>query len=127
MADPGPGEVVDAINAAWVGGRAEELVRYLHPDVLVVTPELETVALGADACVRSYQQYAGETTVLDYREDGRQVTVEGGTAVVSYHYRVSWAAPGGSGSDGGREVFVLDHGRDGWRVVWRMMLLDDSG
>jgi hypothetical protein len=118
--------VVTAINDAWLTGRPHDIAALVHRDMVIAGPDLRPVAVGRDACVRSYQDFAARADAVELTETGRCESVVGETAVVSYRYRISYDDGGRRHTDTGRDVFVLGRTTTGWQATWRGVLDDDE-
>ena len=124
MAEDGPWKVVQKINKMWRSGDVDGLGELFHPDAVVVHPGFEDRAQGRAACVDSYREFAGLTTVTRLDEFDQQVDVVGDTAVVTYGFRIDYEMDGKANTDRGHDVFVLKRGGGGWKVVWRTVVLE---
>jgi hypothetical protein len=116
-----PLELVQAINEAWVEGRAADaLPELLTEDAVIVGPDLSRLAEGRDACVASYVGFADETEVIDFQEFDHRVDASGPAAVVDYAYRAVYRRDGEELTDYGRDVIVAVETESGWQAAWRM-------
>jgi peptidase E len=121
-ARPSPGAVVTAINEAWTTGRTGDLATLLHDDMAIVGPDLQRLAVGREACIRSYEEFAARATIVDFAETDRDEHLVGDTAVVSYGYVLVYDQGGEQCADTGRDVFVLGRTPAGWQAIWRVLL-----
>jgi hypothetical protein len=116
-----PLELVRAINAAWVEGRAAEALPQLFgEEAVIVGPDLSRLAEGRDACVESYVQFAGEIDLTEFEEFDHRLDDFGAAAVIDYGYRAVYLREGEELTDYGRDVIVAVRSEDGWQATWRM-------
>jgi peptidase E len=121
-----PGDVVTAINDAWLTGRPHDIAALVHRGMVIAGPDLRPVAVGREACVQSYQDFAARVDAVELTETGRCECVVGETAVVSYRYRISYDDGGRRQTDTGQDVFMLGRTTAGWQATWRGVLVDDE-
>lgn len=114
--------LLDEINAAWVKGPIESLNRLLHPEMVIVDPDIKLLAGGRDKCVQSYRDFLDQAVVHDFNESDHAVAVFGPAAVAGYRFEISYEMKGETLHEAGRDlfVFVLEDGE--WRAVWRAEL-----
>jgi hypothetical protein len=55
------------INEAWLKGPVEELAECFHEDMIIAGPDLQPLASGREACVRSYVDFVGQATIRECR------------------------------------------------------------
>ncbi len=125
-----PGEVARALDAAWVAGRHDELAGLLHPDMVILGPDLQPVASGRTACASSYRAFRDSVDLQEFQvTDAHEHVTDEGTAVVSCTYRIAYETDGVPSRHIGRDVLVLTRaGEDGdWQVVWRLALPGVTG
>jgi Domain of unknown function (DUF4440) len=122
MTGLGPSEVLTAVNRAWRGGRLEELRSFLHPDIVIVGPDLTPVGCGRDACVQSYAEFLAAATVHEFDETQVRLGEYDHAAVVSYDYRIRYESQGVAYDERGREVILLIRQGEIWQVAWRLVL-----
>lgn len=116
-----PLEQVEAINQAWIEGRAaEDLPGLFTEEAVIVGPDLRRLAEGRAACVESYVQFAGETTLHEFQEFDHRVDDFGSVAVVDYAYRAVYEREGEQVTDYGRDVVLAVDTGSGWLAAWRM-------
>jgi uncharacterized protein (TIGR02246 family) len=119
-------QVVQAINAGWVEGHPEALSHFFHPDMVIVTADLQMRAEGQEACVASYRNFCDQAKIKDYQELNPNVDVFGDHAVVIYRFDITYEMGGESYHDVGADLFVL--GREGgqWQARWRTLFPYDA-
>jgi uncharacterized protein (TIGR02246 family) len=115
-------QAVQRINAAWLHGELEGLDRLLHARMVIVPPGFAQRIEGREACAEGYEQFARTATVSSYTESDTQVDVQGGTAVVSYRYDLTYALEGETYRDSGHDLYVLVHEDGRWQALWRTLM-----
>ena len=113
--------LVGRISAAWREACFEELSGCFHDDVVFVAPGLQPVARGKQVCVQSYEEFAREAVVREFRASEPDLQVWGDTAVVTSGWEMKYSMKDQDYDESGREVFVLARQDGRWRVVWRMI------
>ncbi|MGH2980340.1 MAG: nuclear transport factor 2 family protein, partial [Solirubrobacterales bacterium] len=115
-----PLELVQAINDAWIEGRAAEVLPELFTeDAVIVGPDLSRLAEGRDACIESYARFAEETDLIEFEHFDHRVDAFGGAAVVDYAYRAVYRRAGEELTDYGRDVILAVEAESGWQMAWR--------
>ena len=116
-----PLELVSAINEAWLEGRAAKALPELFTaEAVIVGPDLSRLAVGRDACVESYVQFARDTEIVEFDSFDYRVDSFGPAAVVDYAYKAVYRRDGEELTDYGRDVVMAVETESGWRVAWRM-------
>ncbi len=122
VSDLGPIEVLTAVNRAWREGRLDDLRSFLHPDAVIVGPDLAPLGRGRDACVESYAQFLAAATVHQFDESRIRLDVYGHAAVVGYDHRIRYDMDGVAHDERGSEVLLLVRHDETWQVAWRLVL-----
>lgn len=115
-------DVLQRINAAWLHGELENLPGVLHERMVIVPPGFQQRIEGAEACAQGYEAFARAATVESYAESDASVEVYGATAVVSYHYELTYTMEGTHYQDVGHDVYVFAHEDGRWQAVWRTLV-----
>jgi hypothetical protein len=116
-----PLELVEAINEAWIEGRAAEVLPGLFTtEAVIVGPDLTRLAEGRDACVERYVHFAQEVDMIEFEAFDHHVDSFGPAAVVDYAYRAVYRREGEELTDFGRDVILAVEDESGWRAAWRM-------
>jgi ketosteroid isomerase-like protein len=115
-------EFVEALNAAWLGGRAEDLGDFLSEDVVLVAPGWADRLEGQRAAVASYAEFTALASGLEFSPSDPQIDIFGNVAVVSYAFTLTCRMDDGPHRDEGRDLFVLRR-EEGWRAVWRTIVV----
>jgi ketosteroid isomerase-like protein len=114
--------ILKQINAAWRGGRTDELRQYFHENMVIVSPGFQVRGEGREACVASYQDFINQATVTEYKEGEATVDVWGDTAVATYPWQMAWQMGGQSSRESGHDVFIFIREAGKWLAVWRTLL-----
>lgn len=115
-------EVMQAINRAWVDGQPEEMEPHLHPDMVIVTSDVEYRADGRDACIASYKDFCDRAQIQEYREEKPNVDIFGEQAVVIYRFNITYKLEGEPHQDEGADIFVFKREQDQWLAIWRTLV-----
>ncbi len=113
---------VKALDQCWLQGHPEDLASYLAEDVVFVAPGGSVRSTGIECAIESYRQFRAQATIQSFETSDYAVTERGGTAVVEYAWRMSWAAGGKDRAETGRDILVLSLKGDAWRVIWRTQI-----
>ena len=95
---------------------------FLAADVVFVAPGGTPRAEGLESAVESYRQFVSHAQVKNFQTGDHFVTIRGDAAVVEYRWQMAWTAGGRDYAETGRDVLVLAHREEGWRVVWRTQI-----
>jgi uncharacterized protein (TIGR02246 family) len=114
-------EVVRQINAAWRGGKPEQIPELFHDRIALVGADGQRYGEGKLACADSYRSFCEQATVTHYQESDRQVDVYDAVAIVNYGFEIEYAIEGKSSRETGRDVFVLEKQDGRWLAVWRQL------
>lgn len=115
-------KTVQSINEAWVMGQLQKLTEYFRPNIVMVLPDFEGRAEGAEAIINTYKQFCDNATVYHFMEgENPHIDIDGNTAMVCYSYDVKYGLGTKIFEGEGQEIWALvkDDGR--WQATWRMM------
>jgi ketosteroid isomerase-like protein len=115
-------QLLASINAAWTGGRVDDLSLYFHEDMIIAQPGFGVRGEGRSACVESYKEFTAMAEIKDLRESEHVVLVWGDTAVASYKFEVEYEMEGRVHHDTGYDLFVFTRESGTWLAVWRTIL-----
>jgi ketosteroid isomerase-like protein len=116
---PTPASVVESINSAWRSGQTDDLANYFAPDMVIVGPDYEPFARGADACIASYRDFLRASVVHDYEQAKVAVHESGPVAVVTYRWEMDYEQGGRRSREAGTDLFILRRDGERWLAVWR--------
>jgi len=77
-------QIVKEINRLWQDGPFEKLKDYFHEKMVIVSPDLQVLGDGREACIKSYAEFVSQARIDKYEENPPEVHAWGNTAVVSY-------------------------------------------
>jgi hypothetical protein len=122
-------EVMKEINLAWVHDRPEDMELHLHPNMVIVTSDVEYRADGREACIASYRDFCDRAEIQEYKEDKPNVDIFGEQAVVIYQFDISYKLEGATHRDRGSDIFVFKREQDQWQAIWRTLVTfgDEAG
>ena len=119
--------LVHEINEAWLGGDLGWLRRHFHPEIVMVAPGFRERVHGADACVRSFEDFLTNAEVRDFRESEVVVDTFGPAAVASFRFEIVYALDGRDYRESGRDIWVFALDPGGWKAVWRTQVAVERG
>jgi uncharacterized protein (TIGR02246 family) len=119
-------QLVRDLNATWLAGRVDELVRFFHESVVMVPPRGGPRTVGREAMLESFRRYLAAARTHAFDELGLEVDVVGDTAVATLRFAVTYEVQGEVHSEQGIDLLVLalagDPAERRWRIVWRTQL-----
>src|SRR5262249_25854242 len=111
--------LISGISEAWLSGDTNSLNQYFHDEMTISGPDLERLGGGREACVKSYEDFIKQTTILEYQESDPNIDLYGDTAVVVCPWKITYEMKGQKYREQGRDLLVLVRHEAGWRVAWR--------
>jgi ketosteroid isomerase-like protein len=114
--------ILEKINKAWSKGNPDDLNEYFHEDLVILSPELQRMGEGKEACVQSYKDFMAQAVVHEYRERDYAIDVWGNTAVATYAFEIAYEMNGQTFQESGHDMFVFSRDEEKWLVVWRMVI-----
>lgn len=116
-------DLVHRINGAWTEGRFDELNEYFSPDMVLAMPGGMKRIIGREEIIASYREFSENATIHDFEAEAPVVDVFDGTAIATTGFRIGYEYEGKASTEGGTDLLVFEKGADGWRVVWRTVIL----
>jgi Domain of unknown function (DUF4440) len=113
---------MQCINRSWQGGRPEDLVPLLHPNMTMVIPGFAGRAEGREAIVAGFVDFCSNAIVHEYHEADHQADVVADTAVVSFTYEMVYERSGEKSRATGRDLWIFARQGVEWLAIWRTML-----
>jgi hypothetical protein len=113
-------ETVKDLNALWTtGGKPEELINYFHKDIVAITPSERKRLEGQDACVAGWKAFADAATTHYFNETDPDIRLfgDGGFAIVTYYFDMSFDMGGRNIKMKGRDMLSLVKEDGKWWVV----------
>ena len=114
--------LLSRISEAWLEGRTEGLNDCFHNDVVIKGPQLQEMARGREACVKSYEDFIRLAKVREFKASEPVIDVFGAVAVASCTWKINYRMNDRDFRESGRDVLVLTHQEGEWKVVWRAVL-----
>lgn len=110
---------IESFDRCWVEGRTGDLREFLHPDVVFTGPNFQRLAAGADACIKSYEDFLAYAKVHTFESRDFAIHITGTTAVVTYAWTIDYEPPDGRRRETGRDLLVLTRESGSWLITWR--------
>jgi ketosteroid isomerase-like protein len=117
--------VVRRINQASIQCDLATLQQLTYEDMVII-PEFMHRVKGQQLYLDSVNEFAGRGEVIDYREIDPNIEIFGDTAVASFQYESEWKSNNESYHEKGKDIWVLKHFEDTWKLVWRTLLPDPA-
>jgi ketosteroid isomerase-like protein len=111
--------LLSRISEAWLRGDASNLNEYFHDRMMIKGPDLQELGAGREACVKSYEDFILQTSILEYEESDPEIDLYGDTAVVVCPWKINFEMKGQKHREQGRDLLVLVRREHGWLVAWR--------
>ena len=107
-------------NRAWTAGATHELTRLFAPDAVLVKPDFGRVE-GAEAIVRSYEEFVHHARTSSFEELEHAVSILGDLAMVTYRFQIRYTplTETEERDESGQEVLALRRSGASWQVIWR--------
>ena len=81
---------ISRINEAWLKGHTERLNECFHDDVVVRGPDLQQMARGREACVKSYEDFIRLATVREFKASEPVIDVFDNMGVATCPWEISY-------------------------------------
>ena len=114
--------VIKNINSAWLEGKIEDLRKYLHSDIITISPDFKTRLPGIDKVLKSYRDYCGNSKNYSFRESDFHVEIFDKTAVADYEYHIIYEINNKKYDGTGREIWTFSRVNNNWLAVWRLLV-----
>jgi hypothetical protein len=109
---------VRALNDAWTKGNPDDLAGYFHRDMVAITATDRNRLDGGAACVAGWKRFADAARIHHWEEIDPVIHVYGDSAVVAYHFDMSFDMGGRSIKSAGRDMlFFVKEGGKWWAVA----------
>ncbi len=118
--------LVSRINEAWLKGHTERLNECFHDDAVVKGPDLQEMARGREACVKSYADFIRMAIVKEFQAFEPVIDVFSNVAVVTSPWEIGYRMNDRDYHESGRDLLVFIREDGGWQVVWRTVLLSSQ-
>lgn len=114
--------LLQKISEAWSKGNPDDLMKYFHEDLVILSPDLQRMGKGKQACAQSYKDFIARAVVHEYKEYDHTIDVWGDTALSIYAFDISYEMEGQTYRETGHDIFVYTREEKQWLVVWRMVI-----
>lgn len=125
------GEIRDllrTINDSWLSNKPDQvrniLVECFHEDMVIKGCDLETLARGREACMRSYVDFIEQVKISAFSQDEPEIYIGGDTAIATYGWSITYTLDGKEHTELGNDLFVFGRTNGKWLAVWRAMLTE---
>jgi ketosteroid isomerase-like protein len=119
-------DVLRTINDSWLANKPSELPTILadcfHEDMVIKGSNLDTLASGRDASVRSYVDFIEQAKISGFSQDEPEIQTFGSTAVATYGWNITYTLGGKEYTEPGHDVFVFTRTNGKWLAIWRAVL-----
>jgi hypothetical protein len=123
-------DLLQRINSSWLSRKPEEVSKILgecfHADMVIKGCDLESMAEGREACVRSYIDFIEQARISAFQQGEAEIRVVGDTAVASYGWSITYVLEGKEFTEPGHDVFVFSRADGKWLAIWRAMLTESA-
>jgi hypothetical protein len=114
--------IMRRINQAWLAGRVDDLVPFVHPEIVMVFPGFSGRVQGRESFLAGFSDFCQNARIHEFEEYDQQVDVAGETAVVSFKYEMVYERDATRWRAVGRDLWVFQKRDSDWIAVWRAML-----
>ncbi|MBN2011641.1 DUF4440 domain-containing protein [candidate division KSB1 bacterium] len=101
--------LITKMKSAWSSGHLNELTHYFHDAMKIVSPDLQVLGGGKDACVQSYIDFLDKAVVHDFSDEIANIYVFENTAIAFYRYNISWTMDDKTHQETGQEVYTFNY------------------
>ncbi len=122
MSDQAVLKALEQINRAWLDGRPDAMLPWIHPRIALALPGFTGRIHGAEAFLDGFKDFCKHARVDAFEASEHLVDIVESTAVASFRFEMIYEREGSRFRATGRDfwVFQLDQGK--WLAVWRTML-----
>ena len=113
---------ISRINEAWLKGHTERLNECFHDDMVVRGPDLQQMARGREACVKSYEDFIRLATVREFKASEPVIDVFDNMGVATCPWEISYRMNDQDHTESGHDLLVLTRQGSKWQVAWRTVL-----
>jgi ketosteroid isomerase-like protein len=121
-------DLVRAINDSWLSKTPDKIPKILadcfHEDMMIKGCNLETLASGREACVRSYIDFVKQAKISAFSQNEPEIQVVGDTAIATYGWNITYTLDDKEYRESGHDVFVFSRRHGKWLAIWRAMLTE---
>ncbi len=117
---------VRELNNTWQQGKLDELIRFYHPDVVLLPPDAGEPIQGRSAVIDTYHDFASAATLHEFVISSLEVFDFATTAVVHMGFVVEFSFQEQRLREAGLEVYVLNIADAEPEIVWRSQNILES-
>jgi ketosteroid isomerase-like protein len=114
--------LLSTINEAWLKGHTERLNECFRDDAVVKGPDLQEMARGREACVKSYADFIRTAIVKEFQAFEPVIDLFSNVAVVTSPWEITYSMNDRDYHESGRDLLVFIREVGKWRVAWRSVL-----
>ncbi|MEM1001047.1 MAG: nuclear transport factor 2 family protein [Bacteroidota bacterium] len=118
--------LIETFNTGWTQGEFEAVESILHEDVVFIAPDLVTEIIGKQACLQTIKEYTSNADTLLFEIKNQKINTWLQTAIISIDYLIEYLMKGKKYREMGKEFWTLSREKDGWKMVWRVMVANKN-
>jgi hypothetical protein len=122
MSEEAVRDALEQINKAWLEGRPEAMLPWIHPEIRFVVPGFAGRISGSDALLAGFKDFCENARIVSFQTSDQQEDVVAETAAASYRFEMVYERAGSSYRSTGRDFWVFARREGAWIAVWRTML-----
>ncbi len=113
--------LIKSINRAWLGGRIEDLRKYFHNNIIMISPDFNNRMTGSEEIIKSYKDFYSNSKTYSFDESDFHVELFDKTATADYLYHIVYEINNKKYDGTGREIWTFSNTNNYWLAVWRFM------
>ena len=117
---------VRELNNTWQQGKLDELIRFYHPDVVLLPPDAGEPIQGRSAVIDTYHDFVSAAMLHEFVISSLEVFDFATTAVVHMGFVVEFSFQEQRLREAGLEVYVLNISDAEPEIVWRSQNILES-
>jgi hypothetical protein len=115
-------EMMTKINRTWQKGEPDQLMPYLHPDIVMAFPGFAGRAEGADAIIAGFREFCNSSVLHECNESDYDIEVFDSAAVVSFRFDLTYERSQQKFRSTGRDIWIFQKHESLWKAIWRTMI-----
>jgi hypothetical protein len=113
--------IIKNINKAWLQGNIEDLRKYFHQEIIMISPDFRNRMSGIETILESYKDFFSRSIIHSFAESDFHIHIFDNTAAADYYYHIVYEINGKKYGGTGREIWTLSKIKNKWLAVWRFM------
>ena len=113
--------LIKNINKAWLEGRIENLRKYFHKNIIMISPDFNSRMTGLEEIIKSYKDFYSNSKTYSFEESDFHIEVFDKTATADYLYHIIYEINNKRFEGTGREVWTFTNMINHWIAVQRFM------